>query len=42
MNASEKTYRRGFLRRVVGTAAAASASIAAGSAAATPESKLDD
>jgi intracellular sulfur oxidation DsrE/DsrF family protein len=42
MKASEKSYRRGFLRRVVGTVAAASASIVAGSAVAAQESKLDD
>ena len=42
MSASERTYRRSFLRRMVGAAAAASASIVAGSAAAAQESPLDD
>jgi intracellular sulfur oxidation DsrE/DsrF family protein len=42
MTASEKIYRRGFLRRVAGTAAAASASVVAGSVVAAQESKLDD
>ena len=42
MSASERTYRRSFLRRVVGAAAAASASIVAGSSAAGQESQLAD
>jgi len=42
MTASDKTHRRAFLRRLVGTAAAASASIVGGSAVAAQESKVDD
>jgi hypothetical protein len=42
MSASDRTYRRSFLRRVIGAAAAASASIVAGSAVAAQESKSDD
>jgi intracellular sulfur oxidation DsrE/DsrF family protein len=42
MNASEKTYRRGFLGRVLGTAAAASASLVGARAAAAQESTLED
>jgi intracellular sulfur oxidation DsrE/DsrF family protein len=42
MNASDTTHRRSFLRRVVGTAAAASVSIVGGRAVAAQESRLDD
>ena len=42
MNASDTTHRRGFLGRVLGAAAVASASIAGGGALAAQESGSDD
>jgi intracellular sulfur oxidation DsrE/DsrF family protein len=42
MNVSDTTHRRGFLRRVVGTAAAASASIVGGAAMTAQEPGPDD